>query len=132
MVAGVSATTIRPGVFEFVIGCAAAPADAASNWRLHRFTVAGTSGSAPTPEPDDPADPASLVTGGSGVYGAEPTYTAGKILFQISLNQRQSFHFATLIEYAMRAPATAANGWGLKTLASTVTTTHECFLKWQE
>ena len=129
----VSAATIRPGLFDLTVGCDATPAEQATRFVVQRFTAAGTAGSSPTPEPNDPGDPAALAAAGSGVFSVEPTYTAGKILLTIPLHQRNTFRWTCYDERKQpRAPATAANGLGLQSVAATGTATHYGQLTWEE
>ena len=128
----VSATTIRPEVQEIVVGCSATPADQAGKFLVQRFTAAGTAGSSPTPEPHDPNDPAALAAAGAGVFTVEPTYTSGKILLTLGLHQRASFRWAASPGRGLKAPATAANGLGLKSSANTGTASHDGCLMWEE
>ena len=87
----VSATTIRPRIYEVVFGSAATPADQAFNMDLRRFTAAGTA-TAITPQGLAPADPAALASAGSN-HPVEPTYTAGAILLGFSINQQAPFRW---------------------------------------
>lgn len=107
-----SATTIRPKIYEVVFGSAATPADQSFNMMVSRFTAAGTS-TAVTPRPHDPADPASLATGGEN-HTVEPTYTADLNLLSFSINQQATFRWVVPPEEGLVAPATAANGLGLQ------------------
>jgi len=128
----VSATTIRPALYELIAGCEATPADQATDFKLNRFTAAGTAGSSFTPIAHDPADPAALASSGSGVFTTEPTYTASSFLLQFSMNQRVTFRWVTIPEMGLLAPATAANGIGFKSASATGTATHEGTLIWME
>lgn len=121
----ISATTIRPCLYEIITGCEATPADQATDFKVVRFTAVGVEGSGFTPLAHDPADPASLADYGSGVFGTEPTYTASAFLLQWSQNQRVTFRFVTIPEMGFLAPATAANGIGIKSSSATGTATHE-------
>lgn len=107
----VSATTIRPEIYDMILGSAATPADNAVTWKLQRFTAAGTVTST-TPRPLDPADPASLASAGKTVT-AEPTYTSGLILFHAALNQRATHRWIADPRGPLKFPATASNGGGL-------------------
>lgn len=106
-----SAATIRPGIYDILLGCEATPADAAIIWYLQRYTAAGTA-TAVTPQPLDPNDPAALASAGEN-HTAEPTYTSDKILFRLGLNQRASHRWVADPEGHIRLPATANNGAGL-------------------
>jgi hypothetical protein len=85
-----------------------------SNWQVQgkRFTAAGTAGSAVTPAPTDPNDPAATFTAGSNL-SAEPTYTANTTFTDMGINPRNTFRW---VAYDPRdeiiLPATAANGIG--------------------
>ena len=105
-----SAATVRPAMYDLLIGCTATPADNAMNLDVKRFTAAGTT-TAWTPIALDPADPASLTASG---YTAtvEPTYTANAVLLRIGVNQRATFRWVARDRSEILAPATAANGMG--------------------
>jgi len=118
-----SASTIRPELYEFLLGCGATPGDLASILHIERFTAAGTSTSF-TPVAIDPADPASLAAGGSN-HTVEPTYTAAAILYKLSLNQRATYRWVAAPGSGFKAPATAANGLGLQFQSSGGTAVHE-------
>lgn len=105
-----SATTIRPEIYDVLLGSSATPADNAINWRAQRYTAAGTN-TARTPSPLDPGDPASLASG-AVTHTAEPTYTSGLILFSLALNQRASHRWVADPRGPMKMPATASNGIG--------------------
>ena len=125
-----TATTIRPSLFDIVIGCDATPADQATRFVIQRFTAAGTT-TAVTPEPLDPGDPAALAAAGANA-SAEPTYTSGKILQTIPLNQRATFRWVADPTKGYKAPATASNGLGCQSVAATGTATHYSEFTWEE
>lgn len=106
-----SAATIRPSIYELIIGSPATPADNAWEFYLQRYTAAGTS-TAFTPIALDPADPASLASAGFN-HSAEPTYTANAYLMRISGNQRATFRWVANPGAELKMPATAANGIGI-------------------
>ncbi len=106
-----SAATVRPAIYELVIGSIATPADNAWDFFLQRYTVAGTS-TAFTPVALDPADPASLASAGVN-HSVEPTYTANAYLGRFSGNQRATFRWVANPGSELKMPATAANGIGL-------------------
>ncbi|TAL13943.1 hypothetical protein EPN95_04620 [Patescibacteria group bacterium] len=107
-----SATTIRPKLYEIVFGSAAVPADQSFNMKILRYTAAGTA-TAFTPVAHDPADPAALATSGND-HTVEPTYTASSDLLSFSINQQATFRWVVPPEEGLVAPATAANGLGLR------------------
>ena len=125
-----SATTIRPKIYDVVVGCTAAPADGASQFQLARYTVAGSS-TAANINPLDPGDPASLGSAGQN-HSSEPTYTSNQQIAAFSLNQRNTFRWVAAPGGESVLPATAANGIGLKTATSTVTANHEATFFFEE
>lgn len=125
-----SAATIRPSVYFMTVGSAATPADQASSFKFLRFTAAGTS-TAFTPIAHDPADPAALGAGGYN-HTVEPTYTASSDLLHFSLNQQNTYKWETLPQYGLKAPATAANGIGLRFIVATGTALHEASIFYGE
>ena len=114
-----SATTIRPSIYDIVIGSEATPADQAARFIFQRYTVAGTS-TAVTPQALDPADPASLLAVTTGQnHSAEPTYTANAIMLPIALNQRATYRWVAAPGGEIVMPATAANGIGCQAVVVT-------------
>lgn len=116
-------TTWRPCVYMISIGSYATPADAAFEWNIQRSTAAGTNTSV-TPSPLFGGDIASNTTAGEN-HTAEPTYTAGQILWRMPLNQRASHTIHFDPEGGLVVPATANNGLGIYAnhASSTVVTT---------
>lgn len=106
-----SAATIRPLIYDVIIGCAGTPADQACMFWLQRYTAAGTA-TAVTPQPTDPASPSALASAGQA-HTVEPTYTAGQVQLQIPINQQATFRWVQLPERGIMLPSTAANGAGL-------------------
>ena len=109
-----SAATIRPSVYDLIIGSDATPADNAAEYVLQRYTAAGTV-TAVTPQALDPGDPASLAAAGEA-HSAEPTYTANEIMLEIANNQRATFRWVAAPDSEIVLPATAANGVGLQVI----------------
>lgn len=109
-----SAATIRPKVYDFILGSDATPADNAAEYVLQRYTAAGTA-TAITPRALDPGDPASLAAAGEA-HTVEPTYTADVIMLQFALNQRATFRWVAAPGGEIILPATAANGLGLQVI----------------
>ncbi len=112
--------TVRPRVFDVLIGCNATPADQSAQHAVTLFTAAGTTAaSAPTPLSLDSGDTAAVSTAG-WTHSVEPTYaatSANKLL--IDLNQRATFRWVASPGYELTAPATAANGLGARLVAAT-------------
>lgn len=107
-----SAATVRPKIYELIFGSAATPADNAFNMQLIRYTAAGTA-TGVTPQAHDPADPAALASAGEN-HTVEPTYTSGANVLTFSINQQATFRWKVPPEEGIIAPATAANGLGLR------------------
>lgn len=107
-----SAATVRPKIYDLILGSRATPGDQACTYDLQRFTAAGTT-TAITPEELDPGDPASLAAAGHTAT-VEPTYTAAALLLKFSCNQRATFRWVAAPGGELVLPATAANGAGLK------------------
>lgn len=125
-------TTLRPKLYDLLLGCAATPADQATKFVVQRTTAVGTEGSGLTPAPLDPGDPASTSDIGQGVFSVEPTYTSAKVLLLISLNQRATFRWVAAPGSELIIPATDANGLGVKSSAGTGTATHDCAILFEE
>jgi hypothetical protein len=114
-----SATTIRPEIYDLIIGASGTPGDTAIVWKAQRFTAAGTT-TPYTPNPLDPGDPPSLATAGVLASG-EPTYTASLVLFHAALNQRATHRWIADPRGPLKMPATAANGIGIYAVHATYT-----------
>ncbi len=112
-------TTVRPVIYDLVVGSPATPADNALEFILQRYTAAGTATSV-TPEPLDPADPAAIATAGQN-HTAEPTYTSGKVLLDLVMNQRATQRWVPSPGREIKLPATAANGVGLQPVHASFT-----------
>lgn len=112
-----SASTIKPKIYDVIIGSDATPADQAAEYVLQRYTVAGTS-TGVTPQPLDPDDPAALASAGEA-HSSGPTYTSNAILLQVALNQRATFRWVAAPGGELILPATAANGVGLQVISTT-------------
>lgn len=110
----ISAATIRPRIYEWVISCGKAPADQAVKFSMIRFTASSIAAVAVTPTPMDPNDPTCIATAqqNCNAGAGEPTYT--DTLQTISLNQQATFRWASPIENAIILPATVDNGVGLQ------------------
>lgn len=117
------ATRPRRGKFyDIIFGSEASPADNAFQYVVQRCSAAGTSTSV-TPSPIDPADAATESDAGEN-HTIEPTYTAGLVMLSISVNQRATFRWVAAPGGELVYPATASNGFGIKTpTASTVAIT---------
>lgn len=128
-----SAATIRPKLYEFLIGVGATPVDNATLFHLERFTAPGTEGSGFTPVAIDPANAGlELADYGTGLYSVEPTYTANAILQKLALNQRATFRWIAAPGKELIAPATASNGIGLQSQSSTGVISHDVTMYHEE
>ena len=103
----------RLKVYDVMFGSEATPADAALLWTLRRCTAAGTS-TGVTPQNLDPSDAATEYDAGEN-HTIEPTFTAGAILLNITLNQRATFRWVAAPGGELVMPATASNGFGIET-----------------
>lgn len=106
-----SAATIRPRVYDILVGSRGTVNDYACGYVIQRYTAAGTA-TAVTPQALDPGDPASLAAAGS-LHTAEPTLTANAFLLRFSLNLRATFRWVAAPGGELVLPATAANGVAL-------------------
>lgn len=109
-----SAATVRPKLYDMVVGSDATPADNAAEYVLQRYTAAGTV-TAVTPQALDPGDPAALASAGEA-HTVEPTYTANAIMLQWAQNQRATFRWVAAPGGEIVLPATAANGVGVQVI----------------
>ena|SRR3990167_210746 len=125
-----STAAIRPRIYDVIFGSSATPADNALNWLLQRYTAAGTATSV-TPAPLDPADPAATATAGQN-HTAEPTYTAGAVLLDISANQRSTQRWVASPGGELVLPATAANGIGVQPVHTSFTGSVEATMHYEE
>lgn len=128
----VSASTVRPAIFAFTVGASGAPVDRAIEWILQRFTAAGTSTSV-TPHARDPAyQGLALATAGQD-HTVEPTYTAGAIVKDFPLHQKNTFEWHAYDDKAqIILPATNNNGVGASVFDSSYTGSCEIEFEWRE
>jgi len=111
----VSATTIRPKVYDVLMGSDATPADNAAKYAFQRGTTAGTAGSSITPQAIDPGDPSALASAGLAVFSVGPTLTANAFLLQWAQNQRATFRWVAAPTKELVLPA-AVNSLNLMSL----------------
>lgn len=115
-----SGTLRRGRIFEIQLASRDTPVDQALNFSLLRCTALGTS-TAFTPNAFDPADPAAILTAGVA-HTVEPTFTANSDMINESFNFKATYIWKTIIDWAFVIPATASNGFGLRSLASSAGT----------
>lgn len=106
----VGAATIRPKIYDLTIGSPSTPADQAASWAIRRSTTASTGGTAVTPSPIDPADPASLAAAMIAPSMSAPTLTAGLFMLLWAQNQRATYRWVAAPGKEFVIPATASNG----------------------
>lgn len=106
----VSAATIRPKIYDIMLGSPSTPADQAASWTFRRSTTASTGGTVVTPSAIDPADPAALASAMIAPSMSAPTLTAGLILLAWAGNQRATWRWVAAPGKEIVAPATASNG----------------------
>ncbi|HSZ58596.1 MAG TPA: hypothetical protein VK797_23210 [Tepidisphaeraceae bacterium] len=126
----IGSTSVRPRLFDLVVGSSATPADQAMQLSVSRFTTVGTAGSSPTPTPLDPGDIAAVATAGAA-HSGEPGYTVG-LLSKISLNQRATFRWVATPGAELVSPATASNGIGLYLVSATTALIEDGTIVWYE
>ena len=84
------AATVRPKVYDILVGSDATPADNAAKFVLQRSTATGTTPTTVTPAPIDPGDPSSLSSFAS-TWATAPSFTLA--IFQWAQNQRATFRW---------------------------------------
>lgn len=104
----VATTAVRPKIYDLTLGSASTPADQAAAWVIKRSTTASTGGTAVTPSPIDPGDPASTSTAMVAPSMSAPTL--GVALLAWAQNQRATFRWVAAPGKELVGPATANNG----------------------
>lgn len=127
----IGGTTVRPRLYDIVVGVSTAPADQTYQLIVARTSVAGTSAaSAPTPLPIDANDVAAIATVG-WTHSAEPTYNAVPFL-DVQLNQRATFRWVAAPDGELMGAATASNGVGIKNNLASASVTMRATTHWIE
>ena len=104
----VATAAVRPKIYDLMLGSPSTPADQAASWVIKRTTTASTGGTAVTPSPIDPGDPASTATAMVSPSMSAPTL--GVILLAWAQNLRATFRWVAAPSKELTAPATANNG----------------------
>jgi hypothetical protein len=104
----VATSAVRPRIYDLVMGSPSTPGDQAASFAVRRSSTASTGGTAITPSPIDPGDPASTTTAMVAPSMSAPTL--GVQLLQWSQNQRATFRWVAAPGKELVAPATANNG----------------------
>ena len=125
-----STTTIRPRIYDLLVGSTATPADNALEWILQRYTAAGTATSV-TPAKLDPGDPAASATAGQD-HTVEPTYTSNEIVLDFPMNQRSTQRWVAAPGGEIVLPATGANGVGVQPVHGSFTGSVTACLHFEE
>lgn len=123
-------TTVRPRVYDFLMGASGTPADNALEYALQKTTAAVGVGTSVTPEPLDPADVAALVTVLEDLT-TEPTL-AGIPIFDIGVNLRASYRWVAAPDSEIIIAAVANEGLAAMVLSSAYTGQAEATLMHEE
>lgn len=126
----IASTSVRPRIFDIVMGCSGTPADQAANYVVGRTTTTGTAASNPTPNLIDPGDIAAVATAGI-THSAEPTY-ASTFLLTVPINQRATFRWVASPGYELVVPGSANNCLGVKNSTSTASLVLTATVHWFE
>ncbi|PWT71731.1 MAG: hypothetical protein C5B59_17280 [Bacteroidetes bacterium] len=113
----IGAATVAPKLYDFSVSASGSPADNVIIYTLQRSTVDGT-GTTVTPtsisqSPGIVTPIAALCTTKSN-YTAEPTYTAGVVIWSQGINQRSAFRWVAVPGGEVVIPAIAAAGLGFQ------------------
>ncbi len=115
-----SAAAVVGAMHQLIIGSDAAPNDVAIDWRVIRYTAAGTKGTTPIAKPTNPLKAASGMTAmGGAVYSVEPTYETNSTdsLLMVQLNQRATYTWIANPGRELVTASGATNGIGVKSSA---------------
>ena len=124
--------TMRGRIYDFIIGCGAAVADATTIFMVNRTTAVGTEGSGFTPNNLDSGGPAGAYDSGVGTFSAEPTYTANKQLWRGAVHQRNTVRWVAREGSELVMAATQNNGAGLRAVTSTTTVAYDSCIYFME
>jgi hypothetical protein len=107
-------TPRRQKLYELIFGSEATPADNAFLWQAQRATTQGTGTTVTAPPPLDAADAAALADVLEN-HTVDPTLTANTVTLSIALNQRATFRWVAAPGSELVIPATANNGYAIRT-----------------
>lgn len=110
----------RARVYDWTLGCGAAPADNAFIHIIQRCTTAATA-TGLTPNALDPADTLASTIVAQDTVTADGTLTANAFLARKPLNQRATFRWVAAPYGEILIPATATNGIMLGLSAASTT-----------
>lgn len=125
-----SSTTVRPRVYDIILGSDATPADVALKFFVQRCTTQGTT-TAFTPVALDSGDPASTTASGI-THSSEPGYTSNAIILDIAMNQRSTQRWVAAPGGEIVCPATSLNGVGVYVVHASATPTVRCTVHFEE
>lgn len=125
-----SATTVKPKIYELIVGVSATPADNVMVFNMARFSADGTA-DALDEEPLDPDDPPALAAA-TGNHSVEPTYTSDTTLLNFPLNHRATFRWIAPPRGELILPATSGNGAGVKSSHASETGLYNAQIFWEE
>lgn len=111
----------RFNISELDIAADGTPGDTEVVFDVSRQTVAGT-GTAITPNPVDPAQPACATVGLANLT-AEPTVTALSSVLTLPINQRATFRWIAVPGSELVAPATNLAGFAIRSKSASYTGT---------
>lgn len=124
--------SVRPMIYDFLIGSHATPAEQAAQYSFLRTTATGTTATAlVVPQALDPGDPACSSVAAQGTYATDPT-TTGVALLNIALNQRATQRWVCAPGSEIVLAASVSNGVGLKAVAGTAAYTVDTTVMFQE
>lgn len=125
-------TTVRPGLYNWILGSDATPADLAGEINVMRTTAAGAGGSALAENPRDPLTVAATGAASGGTFTAAPTVTANSWQKMLGLNQRMTYEWNANFDDAVFCAATAANGLAVYCVAHGGTPNLNTGVSWYE
>jgi hypothetical protein len=120
----VASPLTRMRLYDCILGCGQATADATAEFYIGRTTAQGTAGSSYTPNNLDPGGPGGESSAGQGVFSGEPTYTSNKDLPYLPCHQRNTVRWVCPEGSEIVIPATQNNGLGLRSNQGTSTATY--------
>ena len=116
-----AASPRRARIYDWTLGCGAAPADNAFTHIAQRHTAPGTLTNTKTPNALDPADALASTIVTKDTCTVDGTLTAGAFLLWKPLNQRATFRWVAAPYGELLIPATANNGITLGLSAASTT-----------
>ena len=126
----ISVATVRPRIYDLVIGFGSTPVDAAARFEVPRQTTSAT-GTAAVENALDPGAPvADVITKEEVTVG--PTVTADSQLLDFDVNTRATFRWVAQPGGELILPATAANGAFFNASSAAYTGIARVTVHWEE